>query len=178
MGHFFISIIVIFLAVILGTTAIASGSLAPWVPTRKKDLRRICRLAAVRSGEIFYDLGAGDGRVAFYMARHSGGRVVGVELSFLFYLLCLLKRTLSGVNNLSFRFRDIYGEDLTDAGAVFVFPASRRALEGKLSEKLKQELKSGARVITYVFPIEGWTPDAVDKPDEKDVAIYLYKISG
>ncbi|OGF34978.1 hypothetical protein A2303_07435 [Candidatus Falkowbacteria bacterium RIFOXYB2_FULL_47_14] len=169
------SIIVIFLAVILGTTAIASGSLAPWVPTRRKDLRRIYRLASIRSGEIFYDLGAGDGRVAFYIARHSGGRVVGIELSLLFYLLCFVKRALSGVKNLSFRFRDIYGEDLTDADAVFVFPASRRALRGKLSEKLKQELKLGARVITYVFPIEGWTPDVVDKPDGQDVAIYLYK---
>lgn len=175
MGYIVV-IVIIFIAAVLVTTAISSGSLAPWVPARKKDLARISRLAKIRPGEIFYDLGAGDGRVAFYAARHSAGRIIGVELSLLFYLICLLKLALSGIKNLSFKFKDIYGEDLSGADAVFIFPASRRALKGRLQKKLKQELKPGARVITYVFPIEDWKPAITDKPDKKDIAIYLYII--
>jgi len=166
----------IFAALVLITAAITSASLAPWVPARKKDLARICRLADMKPGEIFYDLGAGDGRVAFYVARYSAGTVIGIELSLLFYLTCLVKKLLSGAKNLNFKFKDVYNENLSDADAIFIFPASRRAFKEKLLEKLKRELKPGTRIITYVFPVEAWRAVKIDKPDKKDIAIYLYII--
>ena len=170
MSGLFFSIIFISLV----TVAIAGNSLAPWVPARKRDLPRIMKLAALEPGEIFYDLGCGNGRVAFYLGRHTRARIIGVELALPFYLICLLRRMFRGEHGPEFRFKSLYKEDLTGAGAVYVFAASRDRLEGGLKRKLEQELPRGARVISYAFPIMGWTPKVVDKPSAKDIAIYLY----
>ena len=44
----------------------------------------------------------------------------------------------------------------------------------KIRPKLEKELKPGARVITYVWPIPGWTPDVVDEV-EGSQKIYLFR---
>ena len=39
----------------------------------------------------------------------------------------------------------------------------------RLEEKLKKELKPGARVVSYSFPFPNWEPTAKEK------AVYLYR---
>ena len=41
--------------------------------------------------------------------------------------------------------------------------------------KLKKEMKKGAKVITYVWPLDGWEPLKVDKKEDR-VDLYLYEI--
>ena len=168
-------ILLVFFAAILLTTGLAAASLAPWVPAKKKDLLRIARLANLGDEETFYDLGCGDGRVAFVVANNSNGRVIGLELSLLFYLICLLKQGVLRAKGLRFKFKDIYRENLSNADVVFIFPASRKKLKGRLKAKLENELKPGSRVITYVFPIEGWEPVITDRPANDDIKTYLYE---
>ncbi len=45
----------------------------------------------------------------------------------------------------------------------------------KPKTKLEKELKPGARVISYVFPFEGWDYQIKDKPTEDHKTIYLYQ---
>ena len=160
---------------ILLSVAWASFSLAPWVPTRKKDLERIKRLANLEPGEIFYDLGSGDGRVAIYLSKHTKGKVVGLELAIPFYLICKIRGFTSKNRNLSFKYKNLYKEDLRTADVIYIFAESEERLASKLEQKLNNELKPGARAITYAFPIKGWQPIIVDKPGEDDISIYLYK---
>ncbi len=40
-----------------------AGSDAPFVPTKKETIRKILKLAGVKKGKKFYELGSGDGRV-------------------------------------------------------------------------------------------------------------------
>ncbi len=163
--------------IILASVAWASFSLAPWVPTRKRDLPRIASLTRLEPGEIFYDLGCGDGRVAAYIAANSEARAVGVELAIPFYLISKLRQYLSGNRRLEFKYRNLFAADLTAADAVYMFSASPERLTGKLERKLSRELKSGSRIISYAFPIQGWTPVQVDKPTDKEIAIYVYEKS-
>jgi hypothetical protein len=48
----------------------------------------------------------------------------------------------------------------------------------RLRSKLERELKRGARVIVYKYPVEGWKPkeihDAVSEREE--VKIFLYEL--
>jgi len=168
---------IILLLSILATVAIAANSLAPWVPTKKKDLPRILRLSQPRKGQKFYDLGCGNGKVAFYAFRHSQADIIGIELALPFYLICKIRQLSNRGKRLKFIFGNLYRRDLSAADAVYIFAASSDKLSGKITNKLKRELKPGARVITYAFPIPGWKAETMDKPGETDIAIYLYKIA-
>jgi SAM-dependent methyltransferase len=152
-------------------------SLAPWVPTRKKDLQRICELANLQTGENFYDLGCGDGRLVFYTAKNCQANSVGIELALPFYLYCQIRKWLDKNKNVQFKFKNLFYENLTNADVIFIFAAYSEKITDKLKTKLKTELKPGSRIISYVFPITGWNPKIVSKPTNKDLPIYLYTLS-
>ncbi|MDO8261203.1 MAG: hypothetical protein Q7T50_06990 [Candidatus Magasanikbacteria bacterium] len=161
---------------ILLSLALTALSLAPWVPTRRKDLERIGRIADLKEGQTFYDLGCGDGRVALYVSQNTPAKAVGIELAIPFYLYCIAKLKLNPNPKLSFKLKNLFKIDLRDADAVYLFAANSSKLSGEIIEKLETELKSGAKVISYAFPINSWTPVHTDKPEENDVSIYLYEI--
>ncbi len=166
------------LFLILISVALAARSLAPWVPCRKKDLERIFRLANLRSYETFYDLGCGNGRVIFYAAKlHQLARVkiIGIELAWPLFALCRLRQLIDNQANVRLKCKSLFNEDLPSADVVYVFGIPK-TLNSKLRPKLERELRPGSRVLSYVFPIEGWTPRVIDKSDEHALPIYLYVI--
>jgi len=153
------------------TIAFAAKSLAPWVPTWSKDLKRIARLADMKPDEIFYEVGCGDGRVCAYIQKKFGVKTVGIELAFPLYLVCLVRKLKN--RKLIFKCRDLFGVDLSEADVLYFF-ALPKSIE-RLQEKIKKELKPGARIISYTFPLPDWTPVTVDK-QEGETDIHLYQI--
>lgn len=93
---------------------------APWVPTRSRDLERINRTANLTKDDICYDLGSGDGRVAFVLAR-SGAKVIGVEFFPVLYLIAQIRRICTKGPRPIFLLRDIFHTDFSDASCIFVF---------------------------------------------------------
>lgn len=149
-------------------------SLAPWVPSRKKDLKRIFRLADLKPGETFYDLGCGNGRLTIYAAKNFQARAIGLELALPLYFVCMIRKLFNRDKNLHFKLKNLFKEKLFDADVIYIFGMPNK-LKTKLKEKLEAELKPGAKVITYAFPFKEWTPVKIDKPTENDISIYLYK---
>lgn len=145
---------------------------APWVPARKYDLRRILKIADVKPGEKFYDLGCGDGRLVRAAAGH-GAEAVGIELSPPLYLWCKMHGLLRPVQGASYLLRNFFDVDLTDADIVYLF-GTGNTLGEKITRKLEKELRPGTRIISYVFPIEGWTSEKTDKPENR-LPVYLYR---
>lgn len=163
--------IVLFL--LLASFALAAASLAPWVPAWKKDLSRIMALAQLKPGDVFYDLGCGDGRVVLYAAKHFPVQAIGVELALPMIAVCWARKLFSRRKNLHFHWRNLFAEDLSTADVVYVYGLPEK-LGGKLKKKLERELQPGSRVITMAFPIKGWKEDIRDKPNPKTIAIYRY----
>jgi SAM-dependent methyltransferase len=149
-------------------------SLAPWVPTRNKDLERIKKLANIKKGEIFYELGCGTGRVSRYINKQTKEAVYGIELSILLWLYCQLSKLVTARKNLFFKLNNIYNENLSKADVVYFFGHPRSMKE--LKQKLTADLKKGTRIVSYTFKIEGWEPIVISKPNKDDLPIYLYKI--
>lgn len=157
--------------------AMAGRSFAPWVPARRRDMERILRLSELKDGEKFYDLGCGDGRVALYAARKMpGARVVGIEMAPPLWIWCALRKLLLSVENITFKLKNLFTQDLSDADVVYFF-GMPKTIKNKLKHKLEKELKPGARVLSYAFQIDGWNPSKIDKPSEKDVTVYVYEMS-
>ncbi len=149
-------------------------SFAPWVPSRNRDLDRIFKLADLKPGQTFYDLGCGDGRIVIYAAKNFKVKAIGLEISLLFYLICKIKQVLNKQSDIEFKFKNLYKENLASADVVYFFGIPH-TLDKQFCEKLKKELKPKAKVISYSFKLHGWEPKIIDKPSEKDLPIYLYE---
>jgi len=167
-------IIFIFLVISILSLALSSLSLAPWVPTWKKDLPRIFKLADLKPNQIFYDLGCGNGKTVIYAAENYNAQAIGLEMALPLYLVCKFRQLFHWRKNLDFKWKNLFKENLSQADVIYVFGLPK-AIQGKLIQKFEQELKPGAKVISYVFPFTSWVPKIIDRPQPNDIAIYLYE---
>jgi len=154
--------------------------IAPYVPSPPQVIRQMLILAQLKPGEVFFDLGAGDGRTVVMAAKDFGARAVGVELR-----EDLVKRALSTIyeNGLQDRVTivnsDMFNVDLTSADVVFLYLTT--SANEKVKPKLEAELKSGVRVVSHDYEIVGWKPVKVENFCENQTlgypshTIYLYK---
>ena len=158
-----------FLHIALGIAVVALVSCylstlwgAPWAPTAVATVDQLLRLADVQPGETVVDLGAGDGRIVVRAARRFGALGIGVELDPLRWLVANLGIWVRGLEG---RARvvhaNMYNYDLSDADVVTLY-----LLQGtnqRIKERLAQQLRSGARVVSHAFSMEGWTPTIIDE---------------
>jgi predicted RNA methylase len=137
-------------------------------------------LAQLKPREVFFDLGAGDGRAVIMAAKDFGARAVGVELR-----EDLAKKAMSTVYENSLQDRvtivngDMFNVDLTSADVVFLYLTT--SANEKVKPKLETELKPGVRVVSHDYEIVGWKPVKVENFCENQTlgypshTIYLYK---
>lgn len=166
------TLLFILVLIFLCSLTYAARAGAPWVPTWKRDIDRLATLLDLKPGERFFELGCGDGRVSIELAKLSGAHATGVELSLLQWLVAQIRRVLGHHKNVTFVLGNAFNVDLTNADAVYLFlmPATYK----KIRPKLERELKPGARVVTYVWPMPDWTPTRVDT-FVKAPSLYLYQ---
>jgi predicted RNA methylase len=154
--------------------------IAPYVPSPPQVIRQMLILAQLKPREVFFDLGAGDGRAVIMAAKDFGARAVGVELR-----EDLVKKALSTVYENSLQDRvtivngDMFNVDLTSADVIFLYLTT--SANEKVKPKLETELKPGVRVVSHDYEIVGWKPVKVENFCENQTlgypshTIYLYK---
>ncbi len=154
--------------------------IAPFVPTPLPVVRHMLFLAELKPGEVFFDLGAGDGRTVIMAAKEFGARAVGVELR-----EDLAKKALGTVYEEGLQDRvtivrdDMFNVDLSPADVVFLYLTT--SANEKIKPKLQAELKPGVRVVSHDYEIVGWKPIKVENFCENPKlgypshTIYLYR---
>lgn len=163
---------IIFLVLLTFTYAGLKG--APWVPTKANDVERFIKLADIQPNQTMIDLGCGDGRLLLAAAAaNTNVQAIGYELSLLPYILAHARRLFSPHRS---RIHIHYGNALTknlhNADIVYSFLMPK--IHTELKEKFTKELRPGAKMITYVWPIEGLEPSKISTL-EKNFKIYLYE---
>ncbi|MDP3732977.1 MAG: methyltransferase domain-containing protein, partial [Candidatus Daviesbacteria bacterium] len=127
-----------------------AGSDAPFIPTKMDKIRKILKLAGVKKGKKFYELGSGDGRVVFE-AANLGADSIGIEQSWIRVLYSRYKSLAShsSSGNVKFLHGNIFAKKYHVADIVYIYLLHKGV--NKLEEKLKKELKKGTVVITQTY---------------------------
>ena len=123
----------------------------------------------VKSGDVIYDLGSGDGRILIWAAEEFGAQGVGIEID---PSRVAYSRILIRLKGLSSKIRiirqNLLEADLSGADIVVLFLLPK--ILGKLKERLLEDLKPGTRIACYRYPLA--LPEIGKDEKEK---IFLYQ---
>lgn len=157
----------------------APDQLAPFDPTPQEVVERLLALAAVKRGDVLYDLGSGDGRILIAAAKIYGVKAVGFEMDPGLVKLARENVRKEGIEELvEIRQQDFMTADLSAASIVTLYLSTDGNLAVK--PKLMRELKPGARVVSYTFDMGDWAPKIAET--YRDAAgdahlLYFWQIS-
>jgi len=126
---------------------------SPYVPVLEKEVDKILKLLDLKPGELFYDLGSGDGRILIEAARTFKVKAIGIEINPL--LVFLSKRKVKKLE-LQERIKIIRGNffklNFSDADAISVYLIQTTL--NRLEKKFLSELKPGTRIVSKSFTFE------------------------
>jgi SAM-dependent methyltransferase len=143
----------------------------PWIPTQPLRIRRALELAQLSPGEVFYDLGSGDGRALVLAAKEFGAYAIGVEISPIHCFVTWINALIHGVSKrVEIRWNSFYRVDIRDADIIFIFMTAREA--SRLRPRLENQLHPGARVITISCEMSGWQPTIFNREE----LIFIYRM--
>jgi SAM-dependent methyltransferase len=167
----YLTIFLIVIAVALAFVAWSQAFGAPWLPTPHKTIRKMLELARLKPGEMLYDLGCGDGRIVIDAAKDFGALATGIEIDPIRYFwarLSILRFKLQCSAKVIYG--NFFNSDLSRADVVTLYLLQDTNI--RLMEKLADELKPGARIVTNTFTIPGWPAIRLDE----QAKIYVYEV--
>jgi tRNA G37 N-methylase Trm5 len=144
-----------------------------FVPTPQEVVDEMLRLAEVKKGDVLYDLGSGDGRIAVTAAKKYGVRAVGIDIDPHRIAEANENARRNGVTDLvKFRQEDLFKADFREATVVTLYLLPE--LNVKLRPRLWAELKPGTRVVSHQFEMGDWQPEK--KVELNGRTIYFWTI--
>lgn len=176
---------VLSIALLLASTAIpsiaqkfgAAENLAPYIPTPQIIVERMLEVGRVKTGDVVYDLGSGDGRIVITAAQKFGARGVGVEINPDLCRKAILQIKMLGLSDRVTMIEDsALRVDLSPANVVTMYLLTNS--NERLKPNLEKYLKTGSRVVSNEFPIPGWKPVEMLEIKTGSVShrIYVYEI--
>jgi cyclopropane fatty-acyl-phospholipid synthase-like methyltransferase len=139
----------------------------PFVPSSWERLDTMIELSETKPGQKVVDLGSGDGRVVIAMAN-LGAMAFGLEVD-----PDLVEKAIENIReanldgNAFIICSNYWDEDLSEYDIVTIYGIT--SIMGRLEDKLRNELKSGAKVVSNFFTFPTWN-HVVQKGD-----IYVYQ---
>ncbi len=144
-----------------------------YVPTSDTVVDAMLKLANVKSNDVVYDLGSGDGRIVIAAAQKYGARGVGIDIDPERIAESNENATAAGVTRrVKFIEADLFESDFSEASVVTLY------LLGRLNERLKpmlmEQLEPGTRIVSHAFSMGDWKPEETRMVD--GTTIYLWTI--
>lgn len=143
-----------------------------YVPTPTSVVNEMLRLANVKSNDVVYDLGSGDGRIVIAAAKDRGARGIGIDINPDRIREANENAEKAGVSDrVQFRQQDLFQTDFSDATVVTLYLLPE--LNVKLRPKLLSELKPGTRIVSHAFDMGEWKPEQVVEVDGRTVYYWV-----
>jgi len=123
-------------------------------------VEEMLEMAKVTKDDVVYDLGCGDGRFVITAAKKYGARGVGIDIDPDRVQESRKKAIEAGVTDrVRFIEDDLFTTHIHEATVITLYLL--QDLNLKLRPKLFRELKPGTRIVSYVFHMDDWKPDAM-----------------
>ena len=142
-----------------------------WLPTKRKDYKKIAILADFKPGDILYDLGSGTSEMLFYFSKKYKIRCVGIEISPVLYLYSKIKSLF--FKNVSIYYGDFFNSNLKNAEIIYVY--LHHKAYNKLIEKINKDTSDGTKIIIACWPFENINPIITSSDYESGLPYFLYK---
>lgn len=156
--------VVLLILVIIFIYHLTRGAL--YVPTHPDKVKTIIALAQIKPGDRFLDLGSGDGRIVIAAAR-AGADAYGYEINPLLVWWSRRQIRRAGLETQAkVLWKSFWNVNLGSYDTVIIFGIDY--IMRRLANKLKTELRPGARFISYAFPLPG------RDHDQKIEGLYVY----
>lgn len=141
----------IIILLILIPLALAGISMAPWVPTKKRDIERLIQILDVKEWEIFFEIWCGDGRVSAAVAKaFPKASILGLELAYPMFIIAYMRKIFFAPKNYRVILGNAFKKDFGNYDVIYVFGMPDK-MWAKIVPKFLREAKSWAKLYSYVF---------------------------
>src|SRR3954471_18496748 len=145
-----------------------------WVPTPDEVVDRMLTMAQLVPGDIHFDLGAGNGKIAIAAAKR-GATATGIEYNPEMAKYANEQAQAAGVAGVGpgkamIRQADIFVTDFSKATVITLY------LLPTLNMKLRPQIlsmKPGTRVVSHSFTMEDWEADEISTLDGRRAYFWL-----
>jgi SAM-dependent methyltransferase len=137
---------------------------APYLPTMRAQQEVALDLLNLQKGQVFYDLGCGDGRV-LRAAAQRGLKATGYELNPILAVIAWLN-TLWYRKNVKIKCGNFWNADIKDADGIFVFLIDKKM--ARLDKFIQGQCEKPIKLASYAFLVPG------KKETAKKSGVYLY----
>jgi len=130
----------------------------PFEPTPPVVVEEMLSLVDIKSGDLLYDLGCGDGRIVIAAAKKYGIRAIGIDIDPVLITESNENAAKEGVTDkVRFIQQNLFEADFKDATIVTMYLL--RSVNLRLRPKLLADLKPGTRLVSHNFDMGEWKPD-------------------
>jgi ubiquinone/menaquinone biosynthesis C-methylase UbiE len=130
----------------------------PYAATPYELADEMVRLADVKSDDVVYDLGCGDGRLVIAAVKKAGCRGVGIDIDPARIKESRQNAIIAGVQDrVRFVEQNFFESNVREATVmlIYLFPD----VNIKLRAKFLKEMKPGSRLVSHAFDMGDWKPD-------------------
>jgi len=127
-----------------------------YVPTPRKVVDEMLRMAELKPDDVVYDLGCGDGRIVIAAAQLRGVRAIGYDIDPVRVEEARANVRAAGVEHLvRIEQADVFTLDLTGASVITLYLLPQ--LNVRLMPQLAR-LRPGSRILSHNFDMRGAKP--------------------
>jgi hypothetical protein len=166
--------LVVFALIMFSTVVGFWYTRVPFIRSKKRDIRIVLTQAGLADGQIFFDLGSGNGRVVFMAESLADVSGVGYELTFWAYYWAKASQWFR-VSRAKFYRKNFFLSSWqhVDVFYCYLYPP----IMGSVEQKFLSEAKPGAMLISQDFPLPMLIPVKVLQLSSYHKA-YLYRKVG
>lgn len=145
------SVVIVSLFIQIYQSIFKRDSFVPYMPANKAAIDAMIATGYIKAHHKVIDLGSGTGDIVINVASKTHAEVTGIEINYGLWLVSIIRKFLSSQRQkIHLLHGDMRSVNLKEYDIVLIF-LTTNVLENFLNKKFENELKPGAKVMSYVF---------------------------